>query len=167
MGNNLMIPNVDIARLQVDALMNASTSDIAKTQANALVDITRIQADVAKTQAYAQADIARYQAYAEVEVAESQAYAQVEVARINAYSAITLESMRLDAAETRDLVASASDAMSKTLAIYAGVGAPGFMHCRVKSKLSGFLGTGLFGKSCTITVEARFQPNYYLRGPAK
>ena len=145
MGKDLAISNVNAAGIQTNSLMDASMVDIAEIQAGALVTIARIQDDIAR----------------------SQAYAEVEVARIQADSAIIQESIRLHSIETRDLISSASASMSKALDIYGGVGAPRFMESRVKSKLSGFLGTGLFGKSCTITVETRCLPNYYLRGPVK
>ena len=89
----------------------------------------------------------------------------VEAARIRSYSELSLASMKVDADETRHLIWSATEAMSRTLDVYRGAEMSGSTQFRAKSKLS-----GLFAKSCTITVEVRRYPqrrDIYLRGPAK
>ena len=119
--------------------------DIARRQASALLESERTE-------------VARIQADALIEVARTQA----EIARIQSYEARSLEWMRLDAAETHDLIASATTAMSQTISIYSG-SAPRYLECEVKTKLR-----GLFGKSCKISVKARrSEPTLYLRGPGR
>ena len=89
----------------------------------------------------------------------------VEVARIRSYTELSLASMNLDADETRHLIWSATEAMSRTLDVYRGADMSGSTKFRAKSKLS-----GLFAKSCTITVEVQRFPQrreIYFQGPAK
>ena len=102
-----------------------------------------------------------------LEAIRSQTAAHVEVTRIQAYTAISMEWMKLDAAETAGLISSTEKAISKSLDVYRGNGMPSSFNICAKTKLSGLFGTGLFGRSCTITVEARSYQAYYCRGPVR
>ena len=97
-----------------------------------------------------------------LEAIRSQSAANIEVTRIQANTALSMEWMRLDAAETAGLISSTERSMSKALDVYRGNAMPSSFNIRAKKKLS-----GLFGKSCRITVEARSYQDYYCRGPVR
>lgn len=103
-------------------------------------------------------EVTRIQAETFLRMAE----VNLEKTRVQAYTALRLASINRDVEETRDLISSASAVMSRTLDLYRDGDMPDSLRCRTKVKLS-----GLFGKSCTITVEAQCRRNYYLRGPVR
>lgn len=86
----------------------------------------------------------------------------VEAVRTQADSLLRLERMRLDTAETLSLVSSTNAAMSRSLDMYRDYPMPSYMRFEAKTKLS-----GLFGKSCTMTVEVFARRDYFCRGPAR
>lgn len=86
----------------------------------------------------------------------------VEAVRTQADTLLRLERMRLDTSETLSLVSSTSTAMSKILDMYYDYPMPSYVRFEAKTKLS-----GLFGKSCTMTVEVFSRRDYFCRGPAR
>ena len=86
----------------------------------------------------------------------------VEAVRTQADTLLRLERMRFDTSETLSLVSSTSMAMSKVLDMYRDYPMPSYMRFEAKTKLS-----GLFGKSCTMTVEVFSRRDYFCRGPAR
>ncbi len=97
----------------------------------------------------------------------SMASQYVNAISIQANADICIEQIRQHAEETRQLIASTEAVMLRTLDLYRGNGAPSIMQTEVKTKLSGLFGTGLFGRSCKISVKTRCLPNYYLREPVR
>lgn len=86
-------------------------------------------------------------------------YYEMEIVRIKAETLYYLADRKLDTDETMALISKTESVMSQVLAMYRANGRKNIGKCCVKTKLS-----GLFGKSCKITIKDEYSVRYTYYG---